>query len=242
MANSKNTLWAFGDSFTVGSGCIPLEGTKYYYEYPERRVERGLFVERLADHFNLNLQNLALAGSSNQMIIDDIIDNAAKFKKGDRVIVGMSDSARLETFVSRGAPEVSLYPPPGVTDLEEQGWSRFPLTHYIASTDIKYWAPFTKQQANLIQKYIVEVVLPCATYKEYHSIQQTIKLLKALKIESGYVWNASQWRMYDTIFKDTNGKIEDYHFSWKGHEDFANKVIKEWGKSKFYVDKIERIP
>lgn len=241
MASTKNTLWAFGDSFTIGNGCIDIAGTHYYSEYPERRVKRGIFPERLADHYNLKLVNKAFAGSSNQMILESIIDNLSNMKKGDRVIVGMSDSARLETFVSRGGPEPTLTPPANTT-LEEQRWFRTPLTHYIASTDIKYWAPFSKQQANLIQKYIVEVILPIATYKEYHEVQLVKKLTKVLPCEYIYIWGALQWSQYEDIFTATKGKLKDYHFSWKGHEDFANKVIKEWKKSKFYVDKIERIP
>lgn len=240
MASTKNTLWCFGDSFTIGNGCIDIDGKHYYSEYPERRVKRGIFPERIADHFGLELVNKGFAGSSNTMILESIIDNMSNIKKGDRVIIGMSDSARLETFVSLGGVEPTFTPPHGTT-VEEQRWSRFPLTHYIASTDIKYWAPFTKQQASIVQKYIIEVILPIATYKEYHELQLVKKLTKALLSDYIYIWGANQWTEYEDIFTATKGKLEDYHFSWKGHKDFANKVIKEWNKSKYYVDKIERI-
>lgn len=226
MANSRNTLWCFGDSFTFGHSLLDRPGDDYYHNYPEKRVKRGLYTQLVADKFKLEIVNTATPGASNRMVIESIIDNLDKFKKGDRVVVGMTDSTRLETWQAHA----------------DGTMTRWPLNHYIHHRHEMFHGHFTKQQVIATRKYILEVVLPTAAYQEIHDYSIVKKLLKYTPVSNYYVWGPSEWKKYHTIFDDTKGKLKDYHFSWKGQQQIADDIVSKWETRKRYVCPIERIP
>lgn len=87
----KNKLWTFGDSFTAG--ILPdIDHFPPYVEYlkylgiSKEEFPEG-WVSLLAKKLNLEYENTAVGGSSNQETFFKICLNVDKFKKNDIVII-----------------------------------------------------------------------------------------------------------------------------------------------------------
>ena len=221
MASTKNTLWCFGDSFTYGHSLLNRVGDDYYLNYPEKRVKRGLYTQLVADKFNLKITNTSEPGSSNNMIIEQIIENLHLFKKGDRAIVGLTDPNRIETwkYHTDGTP------------------ARHPLNHYAGYTNNWIWQGFLKPQIIATRRFITEIVYPHAAYDLTYKEKLVAKLLNSSPFTHYYVWGPNQWKNYQTIEQCTNGELKDRHFSCTGQQQLADDIITKWKTRKKYVCK-----
>lgn len=213
MENSKNKLWIFGDSFSFGSGCSPND--KYYIDYPEKRTNRGIFPEILSDKYNLELKNLSYPGRSCQHILEDVIHNIANFNEEDFIIIGLSDPVRIATW-----EELSTH---------NKEVERISINHYTCYTgtteeDIQ-WRGSTRNMRKSTLDYITNTVMQFREYEEVNYFNLLVALEKTLNISKSFIWGATEWSTYETIFTDTNKQIEDYHFSWNGHKAFAKDII-----------------
>ena len=218
MASTKNTLWAFGDSFTFGHSLLDRPGDDYYHNYPEKRVERGLYTELVADKYNLDIDNSAHPGASNLMIIEQIINKLSDIKEGDRIVVGMTDPSRMETFHQLSTNHIA----------------RVGLNHFV-DNKAGYWKNFSREQVIASKKFIIEVRLPLQAIYERHDYGLVEKLLKSTPASHYYVWGSSQWWSYQTIYECTNGELNDGHFSWTGQQQIADDIITKWKTRKKYV-------
>ena len=87
-------IWIFGDSYsatfdTFGIGLWAEEYIKWKGYLPKT------FGDNLADKLKTEVRNFALGGSDNDTIFESIIKNAPEFKKDDIVIVGWSSIIRF---------------------------------------------------------------------------------------------------------------------------------------------------
>lgn len=93
-------LWTFGDSFTFGHGCRIVSNilhSPYFIKYSEYiNLDKPIWPEHVAKELNLELFNYGVNGASNELILDNILDNIQNFKKGDIIIFQMSTSARYD--------------------------------------------------------------------------------------------------------------------------------------------------
>ena len=53
-----------------------------------------------------------------------------------------------------------------------------------------------------------------------------------------FYWEHSDVYKFESIEKETNGKIKDGHFSWHGHKDFAKYFLTEYVKLPKYINLI----
>jgi hypothetical protein len=215
-----STLWTFGDSQTYGHGCRPNSaGDEYYNQYKEDGDD--IWPVLLANKLNLNCKNMGIAGASNDTIVDTIIDNFNKIKKGDVVIIG-------KTFYER-------FDVPNKVDNILQ-----PIFGEISSNDIR-WENWLKSNDRTAEEMVtlVNFIYYYATDPLYEKRQnKRFDFIKSQLKEKGV--SVFEWKnddkntiLFDRIDNHTKGKIQDKHYSFRGHMDFSNymyALIQNGGK------------
>ena len=207
MVNNRNNLWMFGCSFTTGTQCN--EGERYYDEYKNRRGKK--FSELLSEEYNLRLIDLSVPGTSNEIILYRIVESIPKMKRGDMVVIGQTRSTR--TFIFSG----------------ERNWlgdetGQFSRKYIpLVSPDIY----FLKKEG-FSNKFIEQLVGILHTTKLKHEkiwenyygdwFNNVIKIIEEKECRV-VLWGPEMWKTFDTVRKDTNGVVDDGHFSWKGHKE-----------------------
>jgi len=92
-------LWTFGDSFTFGHGCKPFPNihTPFFMKYSGYiDLNKPIWPEHISSQLNLDLFNYGINGASNELILDNILNNISNFKKNDFIIIQMSTSVRYD--------------------------------------------------------------------------------------------------------------------------------------------------
>ena len=212
---TKGKLWVFGDSFSSYNGIFPGPiHSNPYYKYKTGKNDNAWFVH-LKRKLDLSLINKAEGGYSNDHIFAIVIENINKIKRGDVVIMSTSFNNRV-------------YIPNKHNKLVD-----YPIVLQMAPGDLEPVA------ANLIERY-------CTMFCEYDFKQrsafskQTEERFKFLKnimdnyigVKSSVVWSVyGNWDKFESITTATNKKIEDGHWSYKGHYDFFKYIRKEYEKN-----------
>jgi hypothetical protein len=207
-----NKIWGFGDSYTFGHGCRPDgPNPEYYYNY--KKEDDKIWLDWLGSYMKMRPINFGECGSSNDSIFDRIIENWHNIKKDDVVIIGITFHSRFDVPIHNQL-------------------SPFLWAH-------KYWLEHGKipDHYNVTQKE-VETVIDFKYYfanhelykerqlKRFHFIEQLLKE-KNIKYLIWKVWEYVEFDSIHTIKEDTNGLIDDPHFSFKGNHDFANIIHKK---------------
>ena len=201
-----NKLWTFGDSFTAGHGCTPeWEYYKKYYKEGDK-----IWSQHLADELGLELINLGVSGSSNDMIIDSIILNYNKISINDTVIIQKSFSHRLDV--------------PNMGTEGDHEW----ITVF-ANKDFNWYSKFISKEQ---YETAIEFGYHFCNNSKYKKRQNLrFSFLMNCLIKNGnavYLWDILKENgKYENIENATEGKIDDYHFSFKGHFHFYKSFLKK---------------
>jgi hypothetical protein len=207
----KKTLWAFGDSHTAGHGCTPwFEYYKQWYKEGD-----GIWTEHLANTLNLNPINRGRGGSSNDMILDKIIDSFSEIKKGDVVIIGKTYSHRFDVPHIYTKELLAVF----------WDWEEHAPNELISQ--------FTKEEKEIIINFQYGFMLSPLFDERWDKRYEWIKGLLEAKGCKCIVWDVlKELKGMETIHKGTKGKIVDYHMSFKGHKDFSIHMWNKWFKDK----------
>ena len=207
------TLWTFGDSFTFGHGCrVDGPTNEYYYNYRSESDE--VWPNLLGQMLNVEVKNLGKCGASNDFIIDSIIDNVDMIKPNDIVIIGKSFYQRFDmpklnnnTFDTYCAEDLNLIS----TDLKRNDDHKNKLE---IETILNYGILFSdhllfKERQN----------------KRFEFIRKQLNN----KVSKLLMWDVVDFAFskMHTIHNHTNGKIKDFHFSFKGHKIFSEILYKK---------------
>jgi hypothetical protein len=196
-----SNLILFGDSFTSD---IEVEYVKTY-----KKQEDYHWGEIVANSYNLNLVNLGVGSFSNDRILDKIIENFSIINEDDVVVVGKTFYSRFDIPNKRHEiKDVSLRFTT-ITPLSQLLNFGFRLeeaeaiTLFLTIMDDKVFV----DRANLRYKFIKD-------------------FLHLKKIKKCIFWEVeSLWNNFESIKTATNNKINDNHWSYKGHKDFANYIL-----------------
>lgn len=208
-------LWTFGDSFTYGQGCLPGDE---YYEYTDPHTE-STWPTIVSTKLQLEEVNKGLPGNSTPYIIKQVIDNLSNFNTDDTVILSSTHSTRTVLFNRR----LKKIQP--------------------VATEIVYWQDLNKNSEHFLESYfkneeekqvyveylynfIYRQEINWDTYYE-KQLNSLLLHLNRLKINT-YFWSHKIWTpnpKFNSIAQETNGKIKDGHWSWKGHKDFAEYLL-----------------
>jgi hypothetical protein len=207
--NVKNNIWCFGDSFTQGHGCIAKDEASpwpYYTLYPEGE----LWTTIVANHFNYIEHNFGKGGCSTNLIIDTLITCLYKIKENDIVIVGSSFPYRDFVYNNRAKEFRSITNPKTVDKM-------------VFSTDELYNDKLRK----VLLAYIIEFNYDARDARETQFRNQIDNILNELQKRGVIIlhWGFRTFPEFQSQHAATNGVVDDGHWSWKGHTDWATKCI-----------------
>lgn len=203
-----NTLWTFGDSFTFGHGCR-LDGPLPEYCRDYKTESDDIWPNHLGKILNVDVKNFGKCGASNDFILDCIIDQWDNIKQNDFVIIGITFHSRFDVPLKNKKTLSSIY------------WDFEDLTNFDESE--------REEMETLVnfQYFFANHEL----YKKRHLKRYNFlnKLLNEKKITT-FIWDVEYMQhtsRFEKIATATNEKIDDWHFSFKGHKDFADMVYKK---------------
>jgi hypothetical protein len=203
-----NTLHTFGDSFTFGHGCVENCYFKEYYTY--KKEDDDIWPNHLAKRLEMNISNYGKTAFCNEQIFDSIIKNFDSIKKNDIVIIEKTYHNRLSV------PNDSEW----VSALS------------IDYTSNLYWKNKLK---NFFSKEEVETLInfqyyfsPKKLYEKRNNDRfNFIKkiLVDNIKVKDCIIWDMPKiYDSFESIKTATNGEFIDFHFSFKGHKQFAEYI------------------
>lgn len=192
-------IWAFGDSFT--DRFIITNNTAYTNW---KGYNPKTFLELISSHYKCDVKNFAKDyGMDNYTIFNCICDNIELIEPNDLVIIGWSEPVRFR-----------------LVDTSTQKWRTILPDGYLR---IKRGLPYV----NGVDDEVVRSIFENRKNQLWiHEINSWIKIInKAL-----FNTNVIHWSWYndtrETITEETNGAVDDFHYSENGHIDLANWIIK----------------
>ena len=94
-------IWIFGDSYSAPFDNFEMgPWSKEYIKW--KGYVPKTYGDNIADKLNTEVRNFALGGSDNDTIFESIIKNAPEFKKDDIIIVGWSSIVRFRLVNDAG--------------------------------------------------------------------------------------------------------------------------------------------
>lgn len=202
----NHTLWTFGDSNTAGHGCNPKD--EYYEKH--YRIGDKIWPVWLSEKLGVNLRNLGKNGSSNDVIIDTIIEKWDEINKGDFVFIGMTHSHRFDVPINNQFHSI-------VHDFSE---NKNGMNKEKFETIVNF------------QYFFADDVL----FKNRH--KKRLEWIKKLLIKKECVivalWDVQiDLRNFETIKDATNGNIIDNHLSFKSHKLLSEIFYKKYFQKYF---------
>tara|TARA_B110000858_G_scaffold127384_1_gene144969 strand:- start:208 stop:990 length:783 start_codon:yes stop_codon:yes gene_type:complete len=253
-----NKVWFFGDSFTYGHGCHP--GYEYYERYP--KIREKTWTDLISEKLNLEQVNMGISGNSNAYILKQLIENLKNFKSGDYIFLTNTLPVRIvyptketKTIKPLTIEPGALNPPTDILLWYTKATTIKPFTTDIISRPQfekeEYLNEFitTKEEEKIVIEYIHQSVVGKETawnnfYNEQFFSIQNFLLSTGVEV---YTWPHQLWfgkskklgnrviNKYETIAKATKGKVNDGHWSWKGHKDFYTDFVKRIEKKDYTI-------
>lgn len=199
----KSTLWTFGDSNTAGHGCYPND------EYYEGYFKSGdkTWPVWLSEQLDVELKNFGKNGSSNDTIIDTIIDKWEGINRGDCVFIGMTHPHRFDVPINNKFESI-------VHDFSKSiGENKLTKDEFETIVNFQYY-------------FADSILYKKRQIKRFEWIK---KLLIQKKCKLVVVWNVqTDLKGFETIKDATNGRLIDYHLSFKSHKLLSEIFYKKY--------------
>jgi hypothetical protein len=199
-------LYIFGDSFSAGFS-FESNWTNNYINW-KGYTPKG-FGEIISQNLNLEVINLAENASDNYSILQKFCDNVKNIKKNDLVIIGWSSPLRFR-LVSNDW--ITILP----------NYDKF-STKEIDKTKIS-------------ESTLIEILLNRDDIRYCNEVNSWIKLLNNLD-KNIIHWTPFDQRLdcmflskFETIVTETNGELNDWHFSENGHLQLSDLFISKFKK------------
>ena len=209
-----NKLWVFGDSHSVPFYKTESikNGWKPMYNEWKGYVPK-CYGELVAKELNISHLNLSSSGLDNYTIFDNIICVLNKIEENDIIIIGWSHTGRFRLVNSNNVFRSILTKKP----------------------EIRYSSEFD----NISKKTIEEITVNRSNPVYIHELNNYIKLLNFAfskniiihwspfyqDIDGLNVTLSTKSYKYETVREDTNGKIDDAHFSENAHKILSEHLI-----------------
>ena len=212
------TIWCFGDSFTEGfDGDYPWVNQYTNFKGYKPKTHPQIIGERLG----INWVNLGKGGWSNSDILESIGNTSHKIKSDDIISIG---------------------------------WSHIPR-YRLADNYYKRWQSIQPSQRDIttnppnflnneVSNDTMDEILYNRTSPMYkNELRSWIKLLEYTfrdNVVVNWTWAFMEWKYtisynlfkFQTIKEETNGLINDNHWSETGHHQFSDWFIDTIQKSK----------
>jgi hypothetical protein len=202
----KQKLYIFGDSFSAGFS-FESNWTNPYVNW-KGYTPKG-FGEIISQKLNLELINLAENASDNYSILQKFCDNVKNIKKNDLVIIGWSSPLRFR--------------------LVSNDWiTILPNNDKFSTKEI--------DKTKISESTLIEILLNRDDIRYCNEVNSWIKLLNNLN-KNIIHWTPFDQRLdcmflnkFETIVTETNGELNDWHFSENGHLQLSDLFISKFKK------------
>lgn len=199
-------LWVIGDSFST-EFYEPQEGTdswkNTYCEY--KRYKPKFFGKLVSEAFKLDYQILTSGTHDNFKMIECFIDNLDKFNDGDILSFGWTDQTRLR-FVDFSSNQWHVVNAHNMTGENLRGVSVSTLIEWASNRQHKLYNDELIKWTKLINKSLPNVSIIHWTHCN------------------------NSYFPFERIMDDTNEIINDFHWSEKGHQQFAQWFVDVYNK------------
>lgn len=210
------TLWVFGDSFTFGNGCREdCPNNQYFFNY--KKEHDDIWPNHLAQLLGMSIKNFGKNGASNEYIFDTIIQNFNQIQENDVVVISKTIFGRIEV-PNDNSEWVSIFSTrEWKSKYRSELWSNYLGSNFI-DEELRIILDFQHRFSNheLYKK----------RYDERFNFIKNV-LIDLNKVKSCFVWDVQDKNLLDKfelISQDTNGVINNLHWSFKGHYDFSRFV------------------
>jgi hypothetical protein len=198
----KKTLWTFGDSFTQSYTDNSVEWVQLYCKW--KGFTPKVYGEIISEKMDMKLKNLGVGGSDNYSIFQSVCDNISYIKPNDVVIIGWSAINRFR-LVSKSNVWIPVMP------------------------GLNYEKNFEFVSQSSIEEIIVN--RESTLYKD--EVRSWINILnyafpKNLLINWDWLSDGVAPNYFGNLMnirRETNGLINDVHYSEEGHIQLANKLM-----------------
>lgn len=207
-----NSLWTFGNSFSTSFNDNPFYLSGEYIEY--KGYIPKIYSEIIAEKLKMNLRIYSEPGRDNYTIFESVCSVSNEISDNDVIIIEWSLFNRFR-FVNEKNEWISIFPNlyPNHPPFNNPG--KFPLSEK---------ATFDRIGSNRIdheKKYSDEVnnwmLLINKSFKNNKIIYWT-------PFESSLI-NALYFKDIESVYRETNRKISDKHYSEGGHKKLANILL-----------------
>lgn len=196
-----NKLWTYGDSFSESFELNkPVDDTDWKIPYLKwKGYVPKIYSEILANDLNLVLMNKSLSGIDNHTIFERVVKDIDEIKESDIVIINWTSTLRFRII---------------------NKWNMFSS---IVPNDYKYNGNYYRISEDTLN----DIVVMRDSVRYSDEVNYFIKIInKSLPNNKVIHWtpfeNNSTIDAYtisdlQTIWHETNEKVNDYHFSELGH-------------------------
>lgn len=205
----ENKIWIFGDSFSTPYDSQAIgPWAKTYIEW--KGYAPKTFGDLLSDELGLEAIHLAKGGASNDSIFESVYTNVHRITKGDIVIIGWSSIPRFR-----------------LASLKNTWWDIVP-NHNNLKGDVP----------PISQRTIDEILVNRDTLLFKEELENRKKFVKWLLRDGITLIQWSPFKrvcLYDipiegkdsptTILEETNGLLNDYHYSEQGHIELSKGIL-----------------
>jgi hypothetical protein len=215
----KGKLWTFGDSFTESFNAEKTFGsTDWRLKYLRwlGRIPK-VYGEIISEKLNYELINLGKSGSCNDSIFEQVCLNINKIGDDDIVIIGWSCPLRFRLSAEIG----------------ELNWVN--MLPFYKKSRIGEGNSKTLFKKSISDNTLDEIFYNRRSIRYVDEIVYRVQLInKALNKNKVAHWSPFPDYILDiksitgctNIFNETNGKINDPHFSEKGHIELSETLLK----------------
>ena len=199
------TVWVFGDSFSQDFEKNDIESFKQYRNF--KGYNPKSWGKLISEELGYEYKNFAQGGWDNYSILQSFCENITEIKPNDLVFVGWAPEIRIRLMSENGQWMCFT------GHLNDQDWEG------IKSYDVSKLISNRIHLSNYSPK---EGVL-----KELLSWENMIRFtMREMKLHI-WRWNNIIDREYQTIQEESDGNIEDTHWSENGHVSYFKDLIKE---------------
>lgn len=210
------TIWTFGDSFTDFYYPPTSKFRHWRHEYVEwKGYNPKVYGEIIAETLNMNLINKGKGGCSNSYILEEFCKVCNQIKKDDIVIFGWTSQQRFRL------PDKNNH------------WIHFNVK---PDNEDGFFMHGKFENFEILSKStIIETLINRSGPLYSTELCNWIKLINfTLKDIQVFHWSwynyygvcgIYQSKEYKIIRDETNGAVDDGHWSEEGHYDFANVIL-----------------
>lgn len=192
-------IWIFGDSFS----CTLDNPNTWATDYVKwKGYIPKTFGQIIGDHYGIGVKTMAESGLDNDTIYEIICESAPHINSDDIILIGWSNILRFRLSINNKWQSILWY------DLDSNfGVDRRTILDIITNRESKvYEDEFLKRKNFLNWLFKNNKIIHWTPFSQQFHLMNGFEPI-------------------ETVYKETNGLIDDKHYSEFGHKVLADRII-----------------